>query len=162
MKKIINKNNFFLFWNFKNNGSSLTEFTNILESLSLSTIWLKQGVFSSLYLNNTNLKLKALLRSQSFFSYGEIENINFSNLVKNFDTYKQDLVLLGIILNDNLFLDSHRFKLVKSHLKHFNGSINALYLLFLRKVFVYYVLNRLLWFKLLYIQLYKKNFTLLK
>jgi hypothetical protein len=133
-----------------------------LESLNISTMWLKQGVFSSLYLNERNIKLKSLLRSQCFFSYGSLENINFAKLVEFFDKNKNDLILLGMVLNNNVFLDTKRFEFIKKSLKIFDKDINSLYLAFLRKVFVYYVLNRLLWIKLLYIQLYKKNFTLIK
>ena len=133
-----------------------------LETLNISTIWLKQGVFSSLYLNNKNIKLKSLLRSQCFFSYSKLNKISFNQFIASFEKYKSELILLGIIINNNLFLDVNRFELVKDYLKQFDKDINSLYTLFLRKIFIFYVLNRILWIKLLYLQLYKKNFTIIK
>ena len=79
-------------------------------------MWLKQGVFSSLYLNEKNIKLKSLLRSQCFFSYGNLENISFSSLISFFEKNKNDLILLGIVLNNNVFLDTKRFEFTKRYL----------------------------------------------
>ena len=143
-------------------GTGLSDFTTFLEGLNISTMWIKQGVFSSLYLSESNIRLKSLLRSQCYFSYGSLKSIDFPSLISYFEKNKNDLILLGIVLNNNVFLDIKRYNFMKKYLKEFSVDINSLYLSFLRKIFAYYVLNRLFWIKLLYIQLYKKNFTIIK
>ncbi|MAE59605.1 MAG: hypothetical protein CME69_12090 [Halobacteriovorax sp.] len=133
-----------------------------LEEFNLSTIWLKRGVFSSIYLNNSNLKLRYLLKSQSFLSYGQTNEVNFYDLVKFIDNNKSKLIFLGMIINNNLFVDAKRFNLVKDTLKNYKGSMESIYRLLLQKFFVYFVLNRLAVFKFFYLLNYKKNFTLIK
>lgn len=162
LNKIILKNNFFFFWNYRDNESALKSFMYKLEEFNLSTIWLKRGVFSSIYLNNSNLKLRYLLKSQSFLSYGQTSEVNFYDLVKFIDNNKSKLIFLGMIINNNLFVDAKRFNLVKDTLKNYKGSMESIYRLLLQKFFVYFVLNRLAVFKFFYLLNYKKNFTLIK
>tara|TARA_Y100000296_G_C5180058_1_gene263647 strand:+ start:33758 stop:34288 length:531 start_codon:yes stop_codon:yes gene_type:complete len=162
LNKIILKNNFFFFWNYRDNESALKSFMYKLEEFNLSTIWLKRGVFSSIYLNNSNLKLRYLLKSQSFLSYGQTNEVNFYDLVKFIDNNKSKLIFLGMIINNNLFVDAKRFNLVKDTLKNYKGSMESIYRLLLQKFFVYFVLNRLAVFKFFYLLNYKKNFTLIK
>ena len=108
-------------------------------------------MFSSLYLNNQNLKLKYLLKSQAFLSL-----INF------IDKNQQKLIFLGMLLNNNLFIDLNRFNLIKKSLQDYKGSMESLYKLLLQRFFIYFILNRLAIFKFFYLLNYKKNFTLIK
>ena len=162
LNKIISNNNFFFFWNFRDGESDLKSFVFNLESLNISTIWLKRGVFSSLYLNNQNLKLKYLLKSQAFLSYGQLSNIDFLSLINFIDKNQQKLIFLGMLLNNNLFIDLNRFNLIKKSLQDYKGSMESLYKLLLQRFFIYFILNRLAIFKFFYLLNYKKNFTLIK
>ena len=162
MKKIINNNSFFFFWNYRENDVNLKSFLFELEKLNINTLWLKRGVFSSIYITNRNFKLKYLLKTQSYFSYGDLSEINFYDFVQFIEKNKKKLIILGFLFNDNLLIDLNRFNYIKNNLKEYKSNIFSLYKILLQKIFVYFILNRIILFKLFYISIFKKNLTLIR
>jgi len=161
IKKIIKNNDFFFFWNYRESGSSLKSFLLDLEKLNINTLWLKRSVFSSVYINDSNIKLKYLLKSQSYFSYSQLSIVNFNDLINFIEKNKKKLIFLGFLFNKNVFIDSFRFNYIKKDLKNFQSNMSSLYRILLQKIFVFFVLNRLLLFKFFYISIHKKNLTLI-
>lgn len=156
------KNNFYFFWNFREDENSLRTFLLDLEKLNINTLWLKRGVFSSIYLNNSNLKLKYLLKSQAYFSYSNTSDINFYDFINYIEKNKKKLIFLGFIFDNKVLIDSNRFDVVKESLKNYKGDIYSLYRALLQKFFVFFILNRLILFKFFYLSIYKKNLTVIK
>lgn len=161
IKKIIKNNDFFFFWNYRENSNNLKSFLLELEKLNINTLWLKRSVFSSIYLNNSNIKLKYLLKSQSYFSYSKLSNINFNEFIKFIDQNKKKLIFLGFLFDKNTFIDLNRFNYIKKDLKNYSLNMNSIYKILLQKVFVFFILKRLMLFKFFYILIYKKNLTLI-
>ena len=161
IKKIIKNNDFFFFWNYRESGSNLKSFLLDLEKFNINTVWLKRSVFSSIYINNSNIRLKYILKSQSYFSYSKLYNINFQEFISFIEKNKNKLIFLGFLFNKNVFIDFHRFNIIKKDLKNFQYDMFSVYKNLLQKFFVFYILNRLILFKFFYISIHKKNLTLI-
>lgn len=103
-----------------------------------------------------------MLKTQSYFSYGDLSEINFYDFVQFIEKNKKKLIILGFLFNDNLLIDLNRFNYIKNNLKEYKSNIFSLYKILLQKIFVYFILNRIILFKLFYISIFKKNLTLIR
>jgi len=157
LQKVLKNNNFFFFWNLRT--LSLKDFIYILAKSNIYTIWLKKNTFLKFYQND--IKLKKILTSQCYFSYGLLSDINFKDFIQNISKSKNNIIILGLILNNNLFLDLNRFKLLKNELNYLN-DINKIYIKLINHMLRYYVLIRINFIRNLYLLNYKKNFSIIK
>lgn len=156
VKKILEKNNFFFFWDFKDN-SKQKDFLLFLETINLFTFWAKKNVLKNFYTNNTLING---LKSQCYFSYGELEKVNTQEFIKLIKKNEDKLVVLGLLMNNNLYLNHSRLALIEKKFD-FNLNSNKYYRILLRNILFYSKMNFIIFFKKFYLPLYKKNFKVI-
>lgn len=158
LNNILKQNNFFFFWNLKQ--ISKKEILNLLSMIGFKNIWLKKNLFSILFLKSSNKMLYSLLKNQSFFSYGNLNNININDLYSFLQKYNNQFIFLGIIYNNNLFFDKKRFFENYKTFSSINNK-NKFYLPLLNKSFFYTIYQKKDLFNAYQIALYKKNFSII-
>lgn len=104
--------------------------------------------------------LYSLLKNQSFFSYGNLNNININDLYSFLQKYNNQFIFLGIIYNNNLFFDKKRFFENYKTFSSINNK-NKFYLPLLNKSFFYTIYQKKDLFNAYQIALYKKNFSII-
>jgi hypothetical protein len=159
LTNIINTNNIFFFWNVRSGNLSFKDIINLLNTLGFKSVWLKKNVFNLIYLKKNNKILKKFFKNQCFFSYINLKNFNVNDFYTFLNTHKNNVNFLGILWNHQILFTKDRFESIKNFLSKTNGDFHQIYLKILRNFFIFFILNKLILFKIFHLLNFKKNFT---
>lgn len=154
-------NDLFFFWNFRFSNNNLKSFIKTLNLLNLKTVWLKKNIFFSVYLKKENKVLNFILKTQCYFSFGNLNNINNNELFKQIFLNLKELIFVGMILKNNILITKNRFNMFKNVLSdiNFNDLNTTLYKNTIQKYFFYIIFLKKNMLLTYYVNFYKKNFT---